>query len=166
MATVRPVQTEEIKDPKQPDAGSLANGDDQEIQSQTSEVLNLHQQKSDKDLLKAFSRTEGKARDKGQSFEIALPGLRPPFGQQAAKGGDMSHFLNLVKEAMTGNSVNTNSAQSNQAQILTILNLYNRMKSGGSMSRDISGFTNAGGSGSFNAPYKQYNANYLTSMLN
>ena len=40
------------------------------------------------------------------------------------------------------------------------------MKSGGSMSRDISGFPNAGGSNSFSAPYKQYNANYLTSMLN
>ena len=78
----------------------------------------------------------------------------------------MSHFLNLVKEAITGNSVNSSQAQSNQAQILTILNLYNRMQSGGSMSRDISGFPSTGGSSSINAPYKQYNANYLTSMLN
>ena len=160
------MQTEEIKDPKPPDAGSVANGDDQDILSQASDILNLQRQKSDKDVLKAFSKTERKPRDRGQSFQLALPGLRPPFGQQNAQGGDMSHFLSLVKEAITGNSVNSSQAQSNQAQILTILNLYNRMKSGGSTSRDLSGFPGAGGSSGFGAPYKQYNANLLSSMLN
>ena len=115
MATIKPVQTEEIKDPKPPDAGSVANGDDQDIQSQASDMLHLQKQKSDKDVLKAFSKTERKPRDKSQSFQIALPDLRPPFGQQNAQGSDMSHFLNLAKEVFTGNSVNSSQAQSNQA---------------------------------------------------